>query len=45
MQPENINNVYNDFVNTFNDLYNTHCPIKKMQIKNNNQYKPWFTKG
>ena len=45
MQPENINTVYNDFVNTFTDLDNIHSPIKKVHIKNNNEYKPWFTKG
>ena len=39
IQPENINTAYNDFANTFTDLYNTHCPIKKVHTKNNNIHR------
>ena len=26
-------------------MYNEHCPVKKVKLTHNKDYKPWFTKG
>ena len=41
-----VNIAYDNFIKTFVNLYDKHCPVKKSCSKvNGNKIKPWFTSG
>ena len=39
------NESYNNFLDNFTNMYNEHCPVKKVKLAHSKVYKPWFTKG
>ena len=39
------NESYNNFLDNFTNMYNEHCPVKKVKLTQNKDFKPWFTKG
>lgn len=39
------NKSYDAFLITLLELYDKHCPVKKLSMKNNDIKKPWITKG
>lgn len=42
----NVNEMYEQFLNSFNYMYNKHCPIKQIICKSDTMHvKPWFTNG
>jgi len=40
---EDVNIIYNNFINTYVRIFNTNFPLVK--IKNSQNSKPWLTKG
>ena len=46
MGSTDVNIAYDNFIKTFVNLYDKHCPVKKICSKvNGNKIKPWFTSG
>ncbi len=45
LNSDDPNNAYDIFVTKFTSLYNKHCPIVNIRIKNRNLEKPWLTNG
>ena len=46
MGSTDVNIAYDNFINTFVNLYDKHCPVKKICSNiNGNKIKPWFTTG
>ena len=39
------NKAYDMFINTIVTLYNEHCPLKKVNIKERKVHKPWMSQG
>ena len=46
MGSTDVNIAYDNFIKTFVNLYDKHCPVKKICSNvNGNKIKPWFTTG
>ena len=45
LNSSNVNVAHNNFIDIFTQLYNKHCPVKKITFKCVRKNKTWFTKA